>query len=151
MIQLAQARDREAVERLARQVHQRHVDWRPDLYEMPAELFPLERFQNAAVNRQLYVAKVGNEIVGYALINIRVAEGIGRVRRKVMLLEELCVDEGVRRQGFGSQMVTDLRALARAFGCGRLQLGVFPQNDEAVNFYQKNGFFISSISMQSSV
>jgi len=149
MIQLAQKADRPAVERLAKQVHQRHVDWRPDLYEMPEELYPQERFLEAITKRQLYVAKVGGEIVGYAAVNIRVAEGIGRVRRKVMLLEEICVDEIFRRQGFGTQIITDVRALAKAFGCTDMQLGVFPQNDEAVSFYQKNGFFISSISMQS--
>ena len=151
MLQLAQKGDRAAVERLAKQVHARHVDWRPDLYEMPEELYPEERFLAAIASRQLYVAKIGGEIVGYAAVNIRTAEGIGRVRRKVMLLEELCVDENFRRQGFGTQIVTDVHALALAFGCTDLQLGVYPQNDEGVSFYQKMGFFISSISMQKKV
>lgn len=148
MIQLAQMADRTAVERLAKQVHARHVAWRPDLYDMPQELYDQARFADAVAKRQLYVAKIGTEIIGYALVNIRVAEGTGRIRRKVMLLEELCVDGELRRQGFGTQILTDVKALAKAFGCSGLQLGVFPQNDEAVSFYQKNGFFISSISMQ---
>lgn len=148
MLELASPKDREAVERLARQVHRMHVHWRPDLYEMPPELYPEDRFQAAIDQRQLYVAKAGGEVAGYAAVMIRDQEGIGRVRRRVMLLEEICVDECLRCQGFGSRIVADIRALARAFGCTDLQLGVFPQNDVAVSFYQKMGFYISSISMQ---
>ena len=44
-----------------------------------------------------------------------------------------------------------IRALARAFGCRDLQLGVYPQNDAAVAFYQKCGFTIRSIDMQRKV
>ena len=38
--------------------------------------------------------------------------------------------------------------LAKAFGCTDMQLGVYPQNDDAVAFYQKCGFTIRSIEMQ---
>ena len=41
--------------------------------------------------------------------------------------------------------------LAKAFGCSDLQLGVYPQNDGAVAFYQKCGFAIRSIEMQRKV
>lgn len=151
MLELASQKDREAVNRLARQVHEMHVSWRPDLYEMPQELYPQERFCAAVEQRQLYVAKVGGEVIGYAALVIRSQEGLGRVKRRVMLLEEICVDENFRRQGFGTEIMADIRALARAFGCTDIQLGVFPQNDEAVAFYQKMGFSISSISMQKKV
>ena len=151
MLELASPKDREAVNRLARQVHQLHVDWRPDLYEMPQELYPEDRFLSAIQQRQLYVAKVGEEVIGYAAMMVRTQEGIGRVKCRAMLLDEICVDEPFRGQGFGTRMAADIRALARAFGCTRIQLGVFPQNDAAVSFYQKMGFYISSISMQMSL
>lgn len=148
MLELAQIEDREAVNRLARQVHAMHVIWRPDLYQMPDELYPEERFLSAVAKRQLYVAKVGQEIIGYAEMNIRELEGLGCVKRKVLLLEAICVDENFRRQGFGTQIMADVRALGLAFGCTDIQLGVYPQNGEAVAFYEKMGFFISSIAMQ---
>lgn len=148
MLQLAQRSDREAVELLAHQVHERHVSWRPDLYEMPDELYPVERFDAETVARRLYVAKLDNKVVGYAAVQIRTVEGLGRIKRRIMLIEEICVDELFRRHGYGTQIVTDLSVLAKAFGCTELQISVFPQNDEAVNFYQKMGFFISSIAMQ---
>ena len=44
MLQLARPVDREQVEQIARQVHEMHVTWRPDIYEMPEELYTSERF-----------------------------------------------------------------------------------------------------------
>ena len=53
MIELAAIKDRNEVNRLARQVHALHVQWRPDLYQMPEELFPEELFSELVKNREL--------------------------------------------------------------------------------------------------
>ena len=82
---------------------------------------------------------------------MRRSEGVGLVTRKVMLVNQVCVDEALRNHGIGTQMMEELRVLAKAFGCTDLQLSVYPQNDEAVSFYQKCGFMIQSINMQRKV
>ena len=151
MLELARPEDREAVNALALQTHAMHVAWRPDIYEMVPELYPEERFLEAVKQRQLYVARIGGVVAGYALLKIRNYDWPGVVRRKVMEIDELCVDELCRGQGIGTEMVQDIHALARAFRCTDLQLGVYPQNDDAVGFYQKCGFTIRSITMQRKV
>ena len=148
MLQLATPADRETVNELAMQVHAMHVAWRPDIYEMVSEMYTEERFQEAVKQRQLYVAKMDGIPVGYALLKIRNYDWPGVVRRKVMGIDELCVDSMCRGQGVGTRMVEDVRALGKAFGCTDLQLGVYPQNDDAVGFYQKCGLMIQSITMQ---
>jgi ribosomal protein S18 acetylase RimI-like enzyme len=62
-------------------------------------------------------------------------------------LDEICVDEVRRNQGIGTAMMIDVRAIAKAFGCTDMQLGVYPQNNEALAFYQKCGFRIRSVDM----
>ena len=151
MIELATAKDRAEVNRLARQIHLMHMDWRPDIYRMPEELFPEERFAELISKRELYVAKLGGNIVGYALTRIRVVDMPDHMPRKVFLIEQFCVDEALRNHGIGTQMMEEIRVLAKAFGCTDLQLGVYPQNDAAVAFYQKCGFTIKSIDMQRKV
>ena len=151
MLELAQSVDREVVNGMARQVHAMHVEWRPDIYESMEELYPQERFQAAVANRELYVAKIGGVTVGYVLVRIRTAQAPGLVTRKVMLVDEICVEESCRNQGIGKEMMADVWALAKAFGCSDLQLGVYPQNDDAVAFYQKCGFTIQNITMQRKV
>ena len=151
MLELATQFDREAVNTMAREVHAMHVQWRPDIYEMVEELYPKERFQEAIQTRSLYVAKVGGVVVGYVLLKIRDYDWPGVVRRKVMYVDEICVEEAFRNQGLGKVMMEDVRALAKALRCTDLQLGVYPQNDGAVAFYQKCGFTIRSIDMQRKV
>ena len=151
MLELATKYDRSAVNRLARQVHEMHVQWRPDLYQMPEELFPEALYAELVKNRELYVAKLDGAVIGFALLKMRVSEGVGKVTRKIMLIDQVCVDEPLRNHGIGTQMMEEVRVLARAFGCTDLQLGVYPQNDAAVSFYQKCGFMIRSIDMQRTV
>ena len=151
MIELARAADRADVNRLARQIHQLHMDWRPDIYRMPEELFPEERFAELISKRELYVAKLDGIVAGYALTAIRVQDTPELVKRKVFHIQQFCVDEEFRNHGIGTQMMEELRVLARAFGCTDLQLNVYPQNDAAVSFYQKCGFMIQNINMQRKV
>ena len=151
MLELATLSDRSAVNALAKQVHQLHVAWRPDLYEMVEELYSEERFQEAVRLRLLYVAKLNGIAAGYVSLKIRDYDWPGVVRRKVMFLDEFAVEETFRGHGIGTAMMEEVHALARAFGCTDLQLGVYPQNDDAVGFYQKCGFTIRSIDMQKKV
>ena len=151
MLELATKNDRSEINRLARQVHEMHVSWRPDLFTMPDELFPEELYAELVKNRELYVAKLDGAVIGFALLKMRVSEGVGKVTRKIMLIDQVCVDEALRNHGIGTQMMEEVRVLARAFGCTDLQLGVYPQNDAAVSFYQKCGFMIRSIDMQRKV
>ena len=151
MIELATSLDRPTVERLAKQIHQQHVDWRPDIYRMPEELFSEERFLELIGRRELYVAKLDGNVVGYAHTAIRTVESPELQKRKLFLIQQFCVDEDFRGHGIGTQMAAELRLLARTFGCTDLMLSVYPQNDAAVSFWQKCGFMIQNINMQCKV
>ena len=151
MLELATKRDHADVNRLARQIHQMHMDWRPDIYRMPEELFPAERYAALISNRQLYVAKLNGIVAGYAQTRIRFVDAQDHMPRKVFLIEQFCVDEALRGHGIGTKMMEELRVLAKAFSCTDLQLNVYPQNDAAVSFYQKCGFMIQNINMQRKV
>ena len=151
MLELATTKDRNDVNRLALQVHEMHVTWRPDLFRMPEELYPEELFSELIRNRELYVAKLNGAVAGFCWLKMRKSEDIGRIPRKIMEIHQFCVDEDFRNHGIGTQMMEEVRVLARAFGCTDMQLGVYPQNDEAVSFYQKCGFMIRSIDMQRKV
>ena len=148
MLELATAADREAVNEIASQVHAMHVSWRPDIYEMPEEQFTEERFSEAIRERQLYVAKLAGVVAGYTLLKKCTYDWPGVVKRSVMMIDEFGVHDMCRGQGIGKAMMEDIHALARAFRCTDLQLRVYPQNDDAVGFYQKCGFTIRSIEMQ---
>ena len=94
------------------------------------------------------MAKLNDVVVGFAHVWMRTVDAPELQKRKIFYIESLCVEEALRSHGIGTQMAAELRLLARAFGCSDLQLGVYPQNDAAVSFWQKCGFMIQSINMQ---
>lgn len=148
MLQLARKQDRDDINALAKQVHALHVQWRPDLFEPVEELYSEERFADEVKQRRLYAAIIKSTVVGYVRLEMQQQDVPGMVRRKTMMVKEFCVRESCRGQGIGKAMMADVRALAMAFRCADLQLDVYPQNDEAVGFYQKCGFTIRKIGMQ---
>ena len=86
MLQLASPADREAVNRLGRQIHELHVAMRPDHFCSSEEVFSQERFDKEVKDRNLYVAKLEDQVVGYALLRVRSYEGPLVVNRRVMTL-----------------------------------------------------------------
>ena len=151
MLQLATKADRAAVNELARQVHALHMEWRPDIFCVAEELYPQERFDQHLKNRELYVAKIEGNVVGYALLVIRDFNHNGMYFRRIMNISEFCVHEAARGHGIGTEMMADIRVLAKAFRCTDLILSVYPQNDDAIRFYEANGFMIGSINMQTEI
>ena len=147
MLELAHQQDWHAVRRLSVQIHDLHAAWRPDIYFHCEAPYPQEKFLEDIQNRMVYVAKIDGVIAGYVVLAILRKGGPGTVEKKQLRIESICVDSQMRGQGIGKAMVTDCRALAKAFGCRELILGVHPENDEAVAFYQKCGFRIRTINM----
>ena len=151
MLQLARPEDREAVNAIAKQVHDMHVAWRPDIYESVEEPYTEERFAEVIQNRQIYVAKLAGTVAGFAALQKCTYDWPGVVKRTVMIVDEFGVHEFCRGHGIGKAMMEDIHALAKAYGCTDLQLRVYPQNDNAVGFYQHCGFQIQNIGMQKKV
>ena len=151
MLELARESDLDAINRIALQVHERHVSWRPDIYCHTDCIFPMDYLRECIQEKCLFVAKQENAVVGFLLFRIWETNGPGNVPRKVLQLDSIGVEENAQHQGIGRRMMEELRALARAFGCTDMQLSVYPQNDEAVSFYQKCGFTIRNINMQRKV
>ena len=151
MLELARETDWESVQRLSVQLHDLHVSLRPDLYFHSDEPYPRERFLEDIRKRMIYVAKIENSIVGYVILSLKVKEGPGCISQRALLLESICVDETVRGHGIGSEIVTDVRALAKAFRCSSLVLGVHPENEAALTFYQKCGFSLRTLNLQLNV
>lgn len=151
MLELATAADWDAINTIAAQVHAMHVTWRPDIYEMPEIQFTQERFADAIRERQLYVAKLDGIVAGYTLLKKCVYDWPGVVNRTVLMIDEFGVHDLCRGHGIGKAMMEDIHALAKAFCCTDLQLRVYPQNDDAVGFYQRCGFQIQNIGMQKKV
>ncbi len=147
MLELARPSDWEAVQKLSVQIHELHVAWRPDIYFSTQEPLPKEAFLAGIANRTVYVAKIDGTVVGYVVLRLENRGGPGTHAHKAIRVESICVEESLRGHGIGKEMIADMRALGKAFGCREILLSVHPENDEAVGFYQKCGLQIRTIGM----
>lgn len=148
MLELARESDWDAIRRLSVQIHDLHVSWRPDIYCHSDEPYAKGQFLEDIRSRMVYVAKLQQTVVGYTVLSIRVKSGPGVVEKKELIVNSICVDEALRNQGIGKEIMTDIRALAKAFGCGNVILGVHPENDTAIAFYRKCGFHLQTLRME---
>ena len=148
MLELATLSDWTQINRLSNQVAALHTQWRPDLFREAEISYTKEVLEELIREKSIFVAKQDGVILGYTAFWIWETNGACSVPRKVMNINDFCVDEQARGHGIGTRMMEEVRILARAFGCTDLQLTVYPQNDAAVAFYQKCGFTIKSIDMQ---
>ena len=151
MLELATLSDWGEINRISGQVAALHTSWRPDLFRTAEISYPKEVLEELIKERSIFVAKLNGTIVGYTAFWTWETNGTCSVPRKVLSINDFCVDETARNHGIGTKMMQELRILAKAFGCTDLQLTVYPQNDAAVAFYQKCGFTIKSIDMQRKV
>ena len=101
MLELAQKSDLEAINRIALQVHERHVSWRPDIYCHTDCIFPMDYLLECIQEKCLFVAKLEGTVVGFLLFRFWEMKGPGNVPRKVLQLDSIGVEETAQHQGIG--------------------------------------------------
>ena len=88
----------------------------------------------------LYVEN--NEILGMVigLINNEIEETYNFRAPKRGRISELVVKKNVRSKGIGSILLKSMEDYLNNEGCESILIGVFAYNNEAVKFYEKNGY-----------
>ena len=140
--------DWESIQRISVQIHDLHAAWRPDIYFHTDEPYPKARFLEDSSKGLLYVARQDNRVLGYVVLAILEKGGPGTVAVRQLRLESICVDETCRGQGIGKAMMAELPLIAGMLNCTGLVLGVHPENQSALRFYQSCGFSVRTINME---
>ncbi|WP_225747642.1 GNAT family N-acetyltransferase [Eikenella sp. Marseille-P7795] len=142
-IRPAQTADAERIGELLYQVHAVHAQARPDLYRAGARKYFDEEVRAliADENQPVFVYQdESGKVQGYAVCQFQVACGdVSLVDRKVLYLDDLCVDASQRGKKIGEQLYHYLLEFARAQGCHSLTLNVMHGNDGAERFYRRLG------------
>ncbi len=105
IIELPKLDDFKEVNKLAKQVHELHVNWRPDLFLDVEEVITKENFEEMIRAEEICVAKIQDEIVGYMTFNIKEKNNPSMRYRKQLQIEALCVDEKNRGKGIGTSLL----------------------------------------------
>lgn len=144
-IEVPKIEDLKRVNELAVQVHEIHVNWNPDLFKSVKEVFNKENFKTRIENKELFVAKINNETVGYILVNISEKDNPIMRYRKQLSIESICVDEKKRSNGIGTALLEYVKKFGKENGCTDLYLTVNKENENAIKLYEKFGFCVKNI------
>ena len=136
----------EEVNKIAKQVHEIYVNWRPDIFINVDEVIKKEEFKRAIENKEIYIIRKENIIIGYVKISIKekIAHGINN--RKVIHIESICVDEKYRGQGAGTKLINYVINLGKKQNFNDIQLTVNEENTGAIKLYEKLGMKVKNIS-----
>ena len=151
MLELARETDFEAVNRLARQVVAHHAQWNPNeqMVEYP---YPLDFFltcigPESIHDNAIYVMRQNGAVVGFMRIYLWETNSTTSAKRRMLSIDDLGVEQTLRNQGIGSEMMAQLRVLAQDWGCSSICLYVDAPNESAQAYYKKCGFYVRNMGM----
>jgi ribosomal protein S18 acetylase RimI-like enzyme len=136
---------------LLQQVGEVHHRIRPDLFRAGAQKYD-EAALNALLtdpNRPILAAEIEGKLVGYAFCILQVTENDPVLcDRKVLYIDDLCVEETLRGQGIAGALYERVLEYARELGCDAVTLNVWCGNENAMKFYEKCGLKPQKIGME---
>ncbi len=145
VIELPKVEDFKRVNELARQVHELHVKWRPDIFSDINEIIRKDNLEEMIQNKEIYVAKLQNQILGYIIFNIKENSNPGIRCRKQLTIKAICVDENNRRKGIGKLLLEHAKNIAQDNHCTDMNLTVNQENTNAIKLYEEFGFKLKNI------
>lgn len=140
--------DYEDIIKIVEQVQQLHVQLRPDLYQQYHDIITKSNFKNMVEDECCFVAKDENQIVGVIIIQYRNDDNPVKVKRHVIYIDTLVVDENYRNQGIGHQLLNYVKKLKKEKKMDSIELQVNAKNNRAYKMYQKYGFTMKTYTME---
>ena len=136
---------------LLKQVGQVHHEIRPDLFRAGAQ-----KYDEAALfallldeKRPILIAELEGKVAGYAFCILQITKDDPVLcDRKVLYIDDLCVEETLRGHGIATALYQRTLEFARELGCDAVTLNVWCGNDSAMKFYEKSGFKPQKVGME---
>ena len=66
-------------------------------------------------------------------------EHINLCDKKVMWIDEICIDEKYRRKGIGKLLIQEVKKEAKENNCNKIELNCWEFNESAMRFYESIG------------
>ena len=146
MIRKATADDINETAEIYKELHEHHIQMRPDFYRSPDADFYRSQLIEQLDN--VFVIENGGVIQGYAILYIDVRDDCIHIARKRCYVDQFAVKKEFRRQGVGGKLMQFIRKYALENDCTAIELGVWYENYDAVDFYGKNGFVPRTLNLE---
>ena len=105
------------------------------------------KYLNAIQNRYVSIAEIDNQPVGFLIGSIITPTGDDARQIKQANLQNIYVDEKMRKAGIGRRLLDDFKQYCKNEGVTRLNVSVLTANTTATDFYYNNGFKPRSLNL----
>ena len=142
MIRRAKESDIPALGALLSQVLEVHRAGRPDIFKKGSRKYTDEELLSilADKDKPVFVYEENGEVFGYAFCIVKdEPETNNLFYRRVLYLDDLCVDGKKRRLGIGKQLYEAVKEYAVSGSFDALTLNVWHLNGDALAFYRSLG------------
>lgn len=151
MIRFAEERDINDLIHLLQQVGEVHHIIRPDLFKDGAQKYDEVSLKELLKdsNRPIIVYETNNRVIGYMFAIIEITKDHPVLSdRKVLYIDDLCVDEDYRGKDIAKALYEYTLEYAKSIECDAVTLNVWSGNDRAMAFYEKMGLTPYKIGME---
>ena len=136
---------------MKQQIHELHVQGRPDLFA-PYKDLTVFADHASAKNCHLLLAEQAGEPVGFVLSQyVDRAASAHMNAHRFLHVDEFCVDKNHQRLGIGKQLMDALKIIAKRDGYTRIELNFWSFNESAKQFYEAVGMKAYRTSMEMEV
>ena len=150
-IRFAEAKDVTGILALLKQVGRVHHQGRPDIFRSGAQKYGASQVLSMLDSSKtpIFVAVEGGKVLGYCFCQIHIFEHDPVMTdRRVLYIDDLCVDEHVRGNGIGRGLYKEVCRYAKMRKCDSITLNVWCCNDGALKFYEALGLKPQKIGME---
>ncbi len=148
LVRNATMKDWEAVIRIMNQVHNMHVEWRPDIYKPNSNIIPMDIFEKIVSEDTFFVAEADGIVVGIIELVFQRIGNPSLVTRNVIFIDSMAVDENYRGMGIGHLLFEKVRQIKEQKHFDGIELQVNAKNKAAYEMYSKYGFTRQAINME---
>ena len=151
MIRRAKEKDIEKIGELLMQVCLVHHNGRPDIFKEGRKYSEKELLNMLSDgSRPILVSTDENdEVMGYCFCIFQQHKDNSVLTDiKTLYIDDLCVDENLRRGGVGRELYEAALKLAKESGCYNLTLNVWSCNPSAMRFYEAMGLLPQKVGME---
>ena len=149
-IRRAETKDISRILCLLTHVCELHHNIRPDIFKPNQTKYAAEELKTIITNElsPVFVYDDG-EVLGYVFCQIQELKSHRiMVDRKILYIDDICVDEKERCQGIGSKLFSHVHDFAKQTGCQSIILNVWEGNDKAQWFYKHVGMKVLKTCME---
>lgn len=153
IIRKATLNDFQGVHKLIMQVHKLHVNKRNDIYR-DVDPINFEEFKTELSNtNNIYlIAELQNKIVGICFSQMKeILNNKIMKNRKILHIEDICVDEGYQKKGIGKKLYNQIVQLAKENNIDNIELMVWGFNENAIKFYKNLGMNIKNLKFEQKI